>query len=515
MIAENVPDSLKARPQWICWKAEERKGKTTKIPYSVYGGKAATDNPSTWTSFYYAATYAADHEMDGVGFVFSENDPYLGIDLDHVRSVDTGDIDVWAWEIAAHFSSYTEVSPSGKGLHILVRATLPPGPRRKGQIEIYDRLRYFTVTGDRVGEWCDVECRQAELDAFYTETFGEGAAKTAPSSPAEVGSLTLTPDADPPFGKFEALRENSTKFKRSWERGRKDLKDQSASGYDLSLASFAVEAGWTDQEIANLIIAARRKHGDDLKLRQDYYARTIGRARESQAQAEQADDAEVVLNAPEAERPDADTDQGREEILRALSAVLEVTIQRIVKYTSTPAIYRIFTDVGDVPVKSSESLLSQTSMRALIFEATQKRMPRLKAAKWERVIDLIGAVLEIEDAEEASTEVGQARRWLWDYLAARMPVDSLQEAAKRKTPYVAETMVHIFGEDFRKWLMLDCMTKLSAREMGAQFRRIGAIPHTVGIELAGQATTRHVWQLPAEYQPSVKHVAAGFNQKSP
>ena len=97
--------------------------------------------------------------------------------------------------------------------------------------------------------------------------------------PLQGDHLELRPDAMPPLEKFEALAAVSVKFMQSWLHCRKDMLDQSASAYDLSLASFAVQAEWGDQEIVNLLIAHRRERGEDLKLREDYYQRTIGRAR--------------------------------------------------------------------------------------------------------------------------------------------------------------------------------------------------------------------------------------------
>jgi hypothetical protein len=74
------------------------------------------------------------------------------------------------------------------------------------------------------------------------------------------GPLNLRSDAQPPFDKFEILSSIEPKFMGSWNRTRKDFQDQSASSYDLSLATYALAAGWSDQETANLLIASRRKH---------------------------------------------------------------------------------------------------------------------------------------------------------------------------------------------------------------------------------------------------------------
>ena len=91
----------------------------------------------------------------------------------------------------------------------------------------------------------------------------------------------MSPDAEPPHEKLMALLDVDPKFRTTWMGDRSDLKDQSPSAFDMSLASMAAHAEWTDQEIADLLIAKRRKHGQDLKMRIDYYERTIANARSS------------------------------------------------------------------------------------------------------------------------------------------------------------------------------------------------------------------------------------------
>ena len=93
------------------------------------------------------------------------------------------------------------------------------------------------------------------------------------------GPLMLDPEAHPPAFKFELLWDIDGAFRRSWTHERRGMLDQSPSAYDQSLANLAAMYRWTDQEITDLLIAHRREHGVDLKLRQDYYQITIGKAR--------------------------------------------------------------------------------------------------------------------------------------------------------------------------------------------------------------------------------------------
>jgi len=125
--ALRVPDDLAELDQWVMWKFEARNGKLTKVPYNVSGGKADTTNRATWTTFESARmTYSRfSHIYTGVGFVFSELDSLAGIDLDN--SLDgNGNLKPWAHRIVEQFGdTYTERSPSGRGLKIFVHGSLP------------------------------------------------------------------------------------------------------------------------------------------------------------------------------------------------------------------------------------------------------------------------------------------------------------------------------------------------------------------------------------------------------
>jgi len=100
--------------------------------------------------------------------------------------------------------------------------------------------------------------------------------------PLEGLPLRLRWDAEPPAEAFELLCLLEPRFERSFRRQRADFRDQTDSSYDFSLALFAFDAGWTCQEVADLLIAGRREHGDISKpgkaLRLDYQERTLRKA---------------------------------------------------------------------------------------------------------------------------------------------------------------------------------------------------------------------------------------------
>jgi len=143
----NLPDELKALDQWVGWNK-------TKFPVNVrIGNKAEVDNPNTWSPFEVVKKAVLSGKYKGAGFVLTENDPYTIIDLDHVIDLETDEILPWALSIIDQMDSYTEISQSGTGIHIIIRGKKPgiKCKRKDGQVEIYDCKRYFALTGNLWG----------------------------------------------------------------------------------------------------------------------------------------------------------------------------------------------------------------------------------------------------------------------------------------------------------------------------------------------------------------------------
>lgn len=151
-----IPEELKTIPAWICWRYEDiGSAKPTKVPYCANSRSLANVNdPGTWSPFSVAFNRFNSDKFDGVGFVFSDNDPYTFIDLDDPSKLNNGqpnpnyqsDFDRQV-KIFKEFDSYSEVSPSGNGLHVIVKGKVPVG-RRRSFIEIYSSQRYATFTGN-------------------------------------------------------------------------------------------------------------------------------------------------------------------------------------------------------------------------------------------------------------------------------------------------------------------------------------------------------------------------------
>lgn len=166
---EAVPGTLLEYDQWLCWREDERDGKATNIPIDPTTGEfASTTDAETWAPFETAREQVQFGTEDGLGFVFTDDDPIVGVDLDDCRDPETGEIDAWAVDVIETLDSYTEVSPSGTGFHVLVTGALPDGRNRRGEIELYETARFFTVTADHIeGTPTTLRGRTSELGDVY------------------------------------------------------------------------------------------------------------------------------------------------------------------------------------------------------------------------------------------------------------------------------------------------------------------------------------------------------------
>ena len=146
----SIPGELTRRPQWVNWKYAWNGKKWTKHPHNPRSGrKASSVDLMTWSKFEdVLAAYEAG-EYDGIGFMFCSGDPYSGVDVDGCRNPETGEIEPWAADIIEALDSYTELSPSGEGIHTIMRGKVP-APLKLGYLEMYSIERYFTVTGQVV-----------------------------------------------------------------------------------------------------------------------------------------------------------------------------------------------------------------------------------------------------------------------------------------------------------------------------------------------------------------------------
>ena len=285
ICVENIPQELRDQRSWVTWRLEREGERSVKPPYDPRTGhKAKSNDPSTWGSFGEACQAVAEGHYDGIGFELAP--PIVGIDLDGCRDPESGFIDDGAQTIIDELDSYTEVSPSGRGIHILAKGQLPPGGRRMKGVEIYDRDRYFTVTGQHIaGTPLAVEERSAELAALHLQRFGsqEPISAMPYTIQAEGSSSTHASVSLSNEILVAKMRDagNGELFKRLW------CGDWSGGEYDsqseADAALCCILAFWTGRDAERMDQLFResglyRPKWDELRGSQTYGEKTIAKA---------------------------------------------------------------------------------------------------------------------------------------------------------------------------------------------------------------------------------------------
>ncbi len=239
MLAET--QSIRNLRQWVCWRSEERDAKLTKIPYSsLTGARASSTDPDTWSGYSEAVAAYKERGYDGIGFVFTKEDDFVGVDLDRCLN-EAGEIEDWAQDIIDELDSYTEVSPSGTGVHILLRATLPDGRNRKGSVEIYSHGRYFTVSGRHLeGTPRTIEPRQEQILALRRRVLGEPAVTNSHETAGPVGGSNLS---DQEVLRKAAAAENGEKFRRLWAGDTSDYTSSSEADQAVRIDGLFRQSG--------------------------------------------------------------------------------------------------------------------------------------------------------------------------------------------------------------------------------------------------------------------------------
>jgi putative DNA primase/helicase len=163
----SIPERLRPFDQWVVWQYAVIDSEIKKPPVDPKTGKrASVANPHTWGSFAEAQQAYASGKFAGVGIVLTPDMGIVGMDIDHC--IQKGKLSDDAARIVRAINSYTEISPSGEGLRIMLAGQF----RRKGSLELYEDMRYLTLTGHVLAETPqDIQPRHRELYGVYQRIF--------------------------------------------------------------------------------------------------------------------------------------------------------------------------------------------------------------------------------------------------------------------------------------------------------------------------------------------------------
>lgn len=291
---KNIPRELKERRQWVCYRIEKRKGKPIKMPYRADGRTPAKSNDlATWHTFEEVLEAAGkpQNRFDGIGYVLSEADPYVFIDLDHV--INDGVTEDWAQDIVEKADSYAEFSRSGTGIHIIVRAK-KPGDRcrtlKHPKFEIYENVRLAVFTGKLYpGSPAEIRDAQALVEEVYFEVFGHDPPVAAP---AETSRTSFTPDlSDSELIERAMSAANGDKFSRLWSG---NIGDYGGDDSSADMALCRMLAFWTNRDAVRIVKLFRqsglmRDKWDERRGNRTYGEMTIEKAIQQTPETYQGD----------------------------------------------------------------------------------------------------------------------------------------------------------------------------------------------------------------------------------
>jgi hypothetical protein len=324
----------------------------------------------------------------------------------------------------------------------------------------------------------------------------------------QVGPLDMGDDRTVDALMIERLCEADPRFRRTWERKRRDLKDQSASAYDLAVAHVAVVAGLTDQQTANLMLGWRRKHQEDTQKarRLGYVQRTISAARTVQKAA-------VAVNSL-SEMPATQTipTDERSDILRKISEALGIAVANVIQHGRENATYAfVLLDGTNVHIGGIEALLRSTVVRARIAELTRFIISGFKPATWYKLVSAILKIAElIENPEVQRTE--QLREWIDSYVSHRAPIDCDREPSARFTAmfhgqsFCTDGRLYIHTGDLSRHIRYALDERASRRELTVVLRLAGWCYRAESARDGKRVICRGLW--------SREHLAASEAEQS-
>jgi hypothetical protein len=311
-------------------------------------------------------------------------------------------------------------------------------------------------------------------------------------------NITLKADAEPSAHLLDMSMELDSKFSSTWQKKRKDMKDQSTSSYHMSLATQAVQMNWPDQEIANLLIAWNRRHGEGIEkpMRLDYIEVTLAKAKKNVGKLiveQYEDEVEPILGT---EYQKHLSEQNREKVITFLSQLISCQIYELVKYCDQdePS-YKLRTSVGDVKYRNTDELLSQTKFRNRFFGQTNHSI-EIPRGKWGGFRQALTVIIHEVHVTVESTIKGKMKNWLTEYLDDAPQWDQ-DQAVMGREPFVKDGFWHLYMDKFQSWVFarkgVNQKFTVDMDTIGAKEKRIQPINPYKDDQTK---TSRVVWRIP-------------------
>lgn len=341
-----------------------------------------------------------------------------------------------------------------------------PQARKPVSIRTHSDRRYnpsdFAEFLDDNGVPDDVE-QERTAKAWTSEVAGQG--------------LSANPSAAIPDELLNRCLDSDLRFKSTWLRQRTDLQDQSQSGYDMALANFGFEVGFTEQQVIDLIIHHRRIHGQRPRTRLDYFLRTLSKAFKRNEDGVAVTPSEEARTENEVQsQPRLGSAAAKALLCEQVSKAIGVPVLRIVKIGGQDPTYRLELEQYKVHFPSVDKLVGQQSFRMKIASAVEHLVPRIPGKTWDRIAQMMLNAVTVEDGGDEADLVGAAKLYVARYLCETPFIDAEEDLPfhSRSKPTAYEGQVAICSQDLQQHINKVFGENRAIKEVIAMLSALGA-----------------------------------------
>lgn len=326
-----------------------------------------------------------------------------------------------------------------------------------------------------------------------------------------MGETIVDPNAMYPVEKFDALCENHPDFSDRWFHRRPPSgSDDSMSSYDMSLASIAATAAWTQQEIVDLLVHHRRKYKEldtgNKETRVDYLRRTAARALQDNA-SRRAVDHIVTVEVKERRENEPETAAGTDErvkVFLGISKALNLDIRGLTKYAGDEPVFRIQIGEGSYDLGGIENITSWGKFQNKIASHVGKSLPKMKTDAWARVWEAMLGAATVESIADGGNmrEIYRAKMARWMENNTVVPASAEVEMYDGQVVYQLADKLYFSLEDFYRWVRMHDHDNIQRAALARCMKMFGAKPKHISTtrrieeedgEVDRKSSSRNVW----------------------
>jgi len=265
--------------------------------------------------------------------------------------------------------------------------------------------------------------------------------------------IKLQKVAEPPQDRLDQLIEIDNDFKAAWTKVTRKGKDNSASGYHMIMTIIALRAGWSDQEIANLLIAWNRRHGLDLEKitkRADYMVRTIENARGKVSEKIAEEYTKDLKDTSGSKYEETLAESRKKKGLEVISHHLGFKIFKMIKYVQEKKPrYKMESTEGDIMFTGPDEIHMKSKFEQRILAETNRAIS-LSVKNFQILKETYKPIMEEVIVSQESTLEGRMKMWLIEYLDGAAELNQHQAAVDNE-PFVYNGHWHVFASRFKSW----------------------------------------------------------------